>query len=114
MNQIDQIKKIRDNLKELLAADASGRVSIMVETSEDEAMMLGTIDGYLRFTEEVLEKVIVCMSDNGENVDFNGVSIPFTAIGESLDHDAHIVVRSIGLASSEKECETTLEVLKNN
>lgn len=83
----------------------------MVETSEDEALILGTANAHLRFAAEILEKLILCLDRECKRVDFDGEEIPFVAFGESSNGEAHVVIRSMGVAASQEQVKTAIGLL---
>ncbi len=49
MDKVAKINRICEELRELSAGGGAEKVSLMVETGEDETIALGTLEGYVRF-----------------------------------------------------------------
>ena len=108
MREFSRLEQLCSELNDMAEGHSSERVSIMVETSEDEAVLVGTAPAFLRLAAEILTAVSQCSSGRGESIDFGGVTLACASIGESLNHDAHVVARSVCLANSADDCSAAL------
>jgi hypothetical protein len=107
------IARLSQELRRLVHEEQQDQVSIMVETGEDEAIMVGTPDAYLRLVSEIVDAVNDCIVGKGKVVAFNGPPLPCTAFGNALDHDAHVVVRTLCLASNDEQKNGAVGYLKS-
>ena len=96
-----RIASIAADLKSLVKDGAQDQLSIVVETSEDEAMTLGSVDAYINFTAELLEKVADCSNGFGQAVELEGEQVLFSVVRRSImNGESDVVIRSLGVTNA--------------
>lgn len=93
--ELDSLSFIKDD-------DEGEPVSIVVETSEDEAIAAGTLSGFVRFASELLAAVENCYSDEASRMQINSEAYRCSTFGASLNKTGDIVIRSIVVAEDDE------------
>ena len=103
-----EIRRLSAALKDLAESHAREPVAVMVETGEDEAIMVGTRSAYLRFAAEILD----VLSDGvARNANFGSGPLPCFPFGATLNHGAHVVMRTLCVVGTDEDCRRTVKAL---
>ena len=79
-------------------------VSIMIQTSEDEAILVGTIDSYINLTIKLLQTISKMHNVETGKVKINKIEAQFVPLDSAFNPLGHIVPRSLCLAESDETC----------
>lgn len=111
----DEIMKIAEALiNEGNSLEDTSAVSIMVETGEDEALMLGTKASFLRLAGKVLMASYREHSDPPKFLNVDGTKlIASNEIEEAFDKLAHVVPRTVCTARDEKDLKLAVSYFQN-
>jgi hypothetical protein len=88
-------------------------VSIMIQTSEDEAVLVGTIDSYINLIIKLLQTISKVHNVETGKVTINKIETQFVPIDSAFSSLGHIVPRSLCLAESDETCRKIVDFFQN-
>jgi len=94
-----------------LIADPAARLSVSIETAEDEAILVGTADAYLRLALAALEFVSDAQAGRAERLTIGGVTVADTGSFGEVVETGEVGLARGWLAGSAEEARVVAEYI---